>query len=91
MSDQEIRIYPEWFTKEEEKRGLDEIRDFIRAGDYPVGALIIEKDCFFIQAPVAELTDDLREAAYQYNDGSHPLLFDFVKNDRSIKGETFHV
>ena len=91
LTDNEIKIYPEWFKNEDVKRGLDEIRDFLRTGHYPVGALIIEKDTFFVQALVATVTDELRDAAYQFNDGSHPILFDFVDESRPIEGEAFHV
>ncbi len=91
IADNEIKIYPAWFKSDEEKKGLDEIRDFLRTGNYPVGALLIEKDSFFVAASVSEVTEELRRAAYQFNDGSHPLLFDFVASDRPIRGEAFHV
>ena len=90
MDNTEIRIYPEWFG-EEERRGLDEIREFLRSGNYPVGALVIEKDSCFVQAEVGKVTDLLRQAAYNFNDGSHPILFDFVSEDRISKGGSFHV
>lgn len=91
ITDNEIKIYPEWFTDKDEKKGLDEIRDFLRSGNYPVSALLIEKDSFFVAASVPEVTDELRRVAYQFNDGSHPLLFDFVDSDRPVRGEAFHV
>ncbi len=91
VTDTEIKIYPVWFRGSEEKRGLDEIRDFLRKGKYPVGSLVIEKDSFFVQAPVSEITDELRKAAYLFNNGSHPILFDFVDESRKIIGEAFHV
>lgn len=84
-------IYPSWFTKEEDRKGLDEIRSFIRENNYPVGALIIEKGSFFIQAEVNELTDDLRNAAYRFNTSGHVLIFDFVEEYKITKGEAFHV
>ena len=91
ITDNEIKIYPEWFADKDEKRGLDEIRDFLRSGNYPVSALLIEKDSFFVAASVSKVTKELRRAAYQFNDGSHYLLFDFVASDRPIRGEVFHI
>ena len=87
----ELKIYPKWFKTEEEKNGLDEIRSYIREGNYPVSVLVIEEDAYFIQAIVPKVTDELLKAAYDFNDGSHSLLFDFIDEDRIILGEKYHV
>ena len=90
ITNQEIRIYPEWFD-DKAKKGLDDIRDYLRAGHYPVSALVIEKDAFFIQAEVSELTDEMFDAAAAYDNGCHSIMFDFVPSNKIFPGEVFHV
>ena len=87
----EIVYYPDHFINKEERDALDEIRTFIRDNKYPVSSLAIEKDSFFIAAIVPEVTENLREAAYKFNDGSHLLLFDFISENSNIEGEIIHV
>lgn len=86
----ENREYPVWFKKEE-RDALDVIRDFLRDGGYPVVALVIEEDAYFVQAEVEEVTDELRDAAFAFNDGHHSMMFDFVEEANIAKGENFSV